>query len=418
CISVRNVNLKSRIQLLLHHFYHLFKWFLFTKILACFNLHPGPSIRTSRIPIRPTSNHGQMSLPSLVDLCIQAAARSRHWTVQRRNLERLPDHAANKLLELLVNLQGGLHGGGRGGANPLRPATLELFRWSATRVWLRGDGVTAEWLAALADFRYLDTLRLTSCKKINAAALKALILPGSSFPSSASTSTSPSASNQQLELSFCLPLEASGASAHTPDETSPRPSRPVPVAASSAATCLRHLDLSFCAQVRDDALPLLAHLTHLQSLDISGTGVQGTGLSMLTSLVGLTRLQAGGLQSVGDEAWVGLLSCLTALCHLELSGSKAGDGANDGEALLLLLAAGLPHLRHLNLDWTSLTTLPALPELQVLKMRECQLREVWWPAGQPSRMALRQLFLNRATLSGQAAVPDPESPMGLASVLR
>ncbi|GIL56875.1 hypothetical protein Vafri_12114 [Volvox africanus] len=51
-------------------------------------------------------------------------------------------------------------------------------------------------------------------------------------------------------------------------------------------------------------------------------------------------------------------------------------------------------------------------------MRECQLREVWWPAGQPSRMALRQLFLNRATLSGQAAVPDPESPMGLASVLR
>ncbi|GLI64490.1 hypothetical protein VaNZ11_007690 [Volvox africanus] len=357
-----------------------------------------------------------MSLPSLLDLCIQAAASSRHWTVQRRNLERLPDQAANKLLELLLDRQSRLQGGGRGGAGPLRPATMELFRCSATRVVLRGDAVTAEWLAALAGFRYLDTLHLTGCSKINAAALQALILSGSSLPSSTSPSTSPSASpNQPLKLGSGR--GTSDASVHAPREASP-PSRRVPVVASCAGTCLRHLDLSGSSHVRDDALPLLAHLTHLQSLNISETGVLGTGLSTLTALVGLTRLQAGGLKSVGDEAWVGLLSGLTALRHLEMWGSNAGGGANGGEQLLLLLAAGLPHLRHLNVAWASLTTLPALPELQVLDMRHCQLREVWWPAGHPSRMALRQLLLNGATLSGAAAVTDPESPMGLASLLR
>ncbi|GIL90705.1 hypothetical protein Vretifemale_18479 [Volvox reticuliferus] len=367
-----------------------------------------------------------MSLPSLVDLCIQAAASSCYWTVQRRSLERLPEDAANKLLELLLDRQGGIQGGGRGGAVPLRPASLELFRYCATRVILRGAAVTTEWLAALAGFRHLDTLHLTGCCKINAAALQALILPrsGSSLPSSP-TSIPSLATKQQLKLGSrwgASPDEGGTFSASAgPSEVSPPPSTPPRtslVIAASAATCLRHLDLSGCSQVRDDALPLLAHLTHLQSLSISETSVQGPGLSALTALTGITRLQAGGLKSVCDEAWVGLLSGLTALCHLELWGSDAGSGANGGEQLLLLLAAGLPHLRHLNAAWTPLATLPALPGLQVLDMRHCQLREVWWPAGQPSQMALRQLLLKGAILSGPAAVTDPESPMGLASLIR
>lgn len=109
-------------------------------------------------------------------------------------LQRLPEHAANALLEQLLLRQsslvhapqapggagGGSCAGGRGaagmtlaaateaavaGSHPpsLRPATLELFRHCVSRVALRGPGVVPEWLAALAGFRSVGKSVTVSC---------------------------------------------------------------------------------------------------------------------------------------------------------------------------------------------------------------------------------------------------------------
>ncbi|EFJ48222.1 hypothetical protein VOLCADRAFT_91370 [Volvox carteri f. nagariensis] len=372
-----------------------------------------------------------MAVPSLLDLCIQAAANSVHWTVQRRSLERLPEHAANELLELLLLRQSPFLGGtttakaalltggvkegrvvGRGGdrgspaaaagggSTPLRPATLELFLHSVTRVRLWGPAVTLEWLAALSGFSHLETLTLTGCSKLTAAALQPLIFASGRPPASPTLTASP--------------------------------------ALTPAATSLRHLDISGCSRLGDEALPALASLSCLLSLNITaaplpvrtfmfGYNVLGSPFLRYPCIYGpnplaVSALAGGCLQrrAVGDEAWLSLLPHLPALRHLDLWGSDAGGGPDGGEQLLLLLAAGLPLLRYLGAAWTQLSTVPALPELEFLDLRHCWLREVWWPAGQPSPLALRQLLLRGAVLSGQLAAADdpPYSPAGLACVIR
>ncbi|KAG2438828.1 hypothetical protein HXX76_005369 [Chlamydomonas incerta] len=96
------------------------------------------------------------AVPSLESLCVLSASEGAFWKVQRRSLERLPEHAANELLALLLVRQPG----------EIRPATLELFRHCVTRLELlppppagaAGQAVAAaysfgpDWAAVLAGF--------------------------------------------------------------------------------------------------------------------------------------------------------------------------------------------------------------------------------------------------------------------------
>ncbi|GFR43011.1 hypothetical protein Agub_g4011, partial [Astrephomene gubernaculifera] len=493
-----------------------------------------------------------MTVPSLLELCIEAASQTRHWTVQRRNLERLPDHAANDLLARLIARQSGHHtggtttarsgsssdstallrkksstnlarsnlarssssganhasvhasggsagGGGGGGVGALRPATLELFRHAVTRVELRGPSWGPEWLAVLAGFSHLHELRLASCSRITSAAIAQLAGGGGGGAATATTAAAaaPPPPQQQQQTTVASPASAASswrrsgrlppstpalaasASSRQPSQsptavisTSPLfhgsrsppaaappaptvpliPTTPAPAAAapalSPAAASLCHLDLGGCGRVGDAALGAVGRMGQLMSLSITETGVGGEGLAALTGLSRLTRLEAGGIQSAGNAAWCGLLPHLPRLRHLDIWGSNAGaadafsssssaasnnstkhgivssssssGGSGSGtEQFLLLLATCLPQLEQLGLAWTQLRALPALPQLKVLDMRHCQLREVWWPTGRPGGpLALRQLLLAGVELGGGAVVAGETSEWGLAGVIR
>lgn len=59
-------------------------------------------------------------------------------------MQRLPEHAANSLLALLLERQ----------ADSVSPAALELFRSSATCVALSGGSASHEHVVSLAGFRW------------------------------------------------------------------------------------------------------------------------------------------------------------------------------------------------------------------------------------------------------------------------
>ncbi|PWA80481.1 leucine-rich repeat (LRR) family protein [Artemisia annua] len=201
----------------------------------------------------------------LVRKCIEAATQSGEavetWRRQRRTLERLPSHLAEALLHRLLNRR------------LLHPSLLEVFKYSVEKVDLRGESsVDAEWMAYLGAFKYLHSLNVSDCHRINSSALWAL----------------------------------------------------------SGMSYLKELDLSRCNKFNDAGIKHLLSIRTIEKLCISETSVTTNGVILLSSLKRLSKLDLGGL-FIHDEA-LASLQVLTNLQHLDLWGS---DISNEGASILV-----------------------------------------------------------------------------------
>lgn len=194
----------------------------------------------------------------LVRLCIEAACESREsvekWRKQRRTLNSMPSPLADALLRRLFLRR------------LLFPSLLEVFKRSVEVVDLKGENnVDAEWMAYLGAFRYLRSLNLPDCHRINNSALWSLV----------------------------------------------------------GMTSLKEVDISRCAKVTDAGIRHLVSISTLQILRISETGVTADGIKLLSSLTALFVLDLGGLP-VTDTA-LSSLQALTKLEYLDLWGSNISN---------------------------------------------------------------------------------------------
>lgn len=194
----------------------------------------------------------------LVRLCIEAACESREsvekWRKQRRTLNSMPSALADALLRRLLLRR------------LLFPSLLEVFKRSVEVVDLKGENnVDAEWMAYLGAFRYLRSLNLADCHRINNSALWSLV----------------------------------------------------------GMTSLKEVDISRCAKVTDAGIRHLVSISTLQILRISETGVTADGIKLLSSLTTLFVLDLGGLP-VTDTA-LSSLQALTKLEYLDLWGSNISN---------------------------------------------------------------------------------------------
>ncbi|CAI0441162.1 unnamed protein product [Linum tenue] len=200
----------------------------------------------------------------LVVLCIEAACRSKEsiekWRRQRRTLERMPSVLADALLHRLLQRR------------LLFPSLLEVFKNSVEDVDLRGkNAVDAEWMAYLGAFRYLRSLKLADCYRINSSALWPLV----------------------------------------------------------GLTRLKEVDLSRCVKVTDVGIRHLTFISTLEVLRLSGTSPTEDGIMLLSSLRELSVLELGDLP-VTDRV-LSSLQVLRKLKHLDLWGSQI---TNKGVSLL------------------------------------------------------------------------------------
>jgi len=248
---------------------------------------------------------------TLLEICVNSAASSNYWNVQRRTLERLPEHAADSLLAALL---------ARKAINVAHQ--LELFKWSVSEVDLRGcSWVGAEHIAYLAEFIHLRRLLLARCTRLKDTALS-----------------------------------------------------PLPALSSS----LRALDLSGCPNISSRALQAVSQLVQLQHLDLSETGIRPPlPPSCLQCLTGLTCLRLGGL-AINDGV-CSEIAALTGLRELSLWSADITDACG-----LQVMLPALQHVTCLDLSWTPVTRLPALPALQVLSMQHCDIQGVLWPDQDPA----------------------------------
>lgn len=194
----------------------------------------------------------------LVRLCIEAACESREsvekWRKQRRTLNSMPSALADALLRRLLLRR------------LLFPSLLEVFKRSVEVVDLKGENnVDAEWMAYLGAFRYLRSLNLADCHRINNSALWSLV----------------------------------------------------------GMTSLKEVDISRCAKVTDAGIRHLVSISTLQILRISETGVTADGIKLLSSLTTLFVLDLGDLP-VTDTA-LSSLQALTKLEYLDLWGSNISN---------------------------------------------------------------------------------------------
>ncbi|XVF10424.1 hypothetical protein REPUB_Repub07fG0181600 [Reevesia pubescens] len=194
----------------------------------------------------------------LVRRCMEAACRSREsvekWRRQRRTLERLPSHLSQSLLRNLLRRR------------LLFPSLLEVFKYSVEEIDLRGENcVDAEWMAYLGAFRYLRSLNLADCHRINNSSIWPLV----------------------------------------------------------GMNSLKEVDLSRCVKVSDAGVRHLISISTLEKLWISETGITANGVALLSSLENLSVLDLGGLP-VTDTSFNSLLA-LTKLQYLDLWGSKISN---------------------------------------------------------------------------------------------
>jgi hypothetical protein len=114
------------------------------------------------------------------------------------------------------------------------------------------------------------------------------------------------------------------------------------VSALTAGGMLVELNLRGCGRVTDRSLPMIARLTNLTSLNLSGTSVTDAGLAHLAGLAALTDLSLA--QTALTPEGLTFLKPLTALRTLDLSGC-VGVAPMTVNPLL-----GMSELRELNLQ--------------------------------------------------------------------
>ncbi|OMP02936.1 Leucine-rich repeat, cysteine-containing subtype [Corchorus olitorius] len=285
----------------------------------------------------------------LVRRCIESACESREsvekWRRQRRTLERLPSHLSQSLLQNLLRRR------------LLFPSLLEVFKFSVEEIDLRGEShVDSEWMAYIGAFRYLRSLNLADCHRINNSALWSIV----------------------------------------------------------GMTCLKEVDLSRCIKVTDAGIRHLISISTLEKLWISETGVTASGVALLSSLKNLSVLDLGGLPVTDtalnslqvsqllpncgvnffvDRSFVKPYDALTKLQYLDLWGSKI---SNKGTMVL----QRFPKLSFLNLAWTNVTSLPNLPSLECLNMSNCTIDSIF--EGDGDKPLLVKLIFSGATITNEA----------------
>ncbi|KAG8375102.1 hypothetical protein BUALT_Bualt10G0065400 [Buddleja alternifolia] len=202
----------------------------------------------------------------LVRMCIEAATESaaavEKWRRQRRTLERMPSHLAEALLRHLLRRR------------LLFPSLLEVFKYSVEEIDLRGEScVDAEWMAYLGAFRYLRSMILADCHRLNNSALWSI----------------------------------------------------------TGMTNLKEVDLNRCSKITDAGIRHLLSVPALERLCISQTSVTAHGVAVLASLTNLLMLDLGGLpvtdsalNSLQVESCVYMLSLSLSLCRCHVSFEQSG----------------------------------------------------------------------------------------------
>ncbi|KAJ0805698.1 putative leucine-rich repeat domain superfamily [Helianthus annuus] len=186
----------------------------------------------------------------------------------------------------------------------LYPSLLEVFKYSVEKIDLRGESsVDAEWMAYLGAFQYLSSLNVSDCHRINSSALWAL----------------------------------------------------------SGMRYLKEVDLSRCSKVDDAGIKHLLSIRTIEILCISETSVTTNGVTLLSSLKRLSKLDLGGL-FITDTA-LASLQVLTNLQHLDLWGSDISNeeyldlsGNLVGDDSVTFIASVGANLKSLNLSKTRVSS--------------------------------------------------------------
>jgi hypothetical protein len=134
---------------------------------------------------------------------------------------------------------------------------------------------------------------------------------------------------------------------------------------------VRHLNLSWCAQLTDAGLAHLKDLGQLQGLELTGCKkVTDAGLALLAALTALEHLTLRWCAVITDTG-LARLKPLTALRHLDLMG--CGEVTDAGLAHM----RGFARLTHLDLTWceqitdAGLARLTKLAHLRHLSLCNC-----------------------------------------------
>ncbi|GAQ91684.1 hypothetical protein KFL_008340040 [Klebsormidium nitens] len=210
------------------------------------------------------------SVPSLIDLCIEAILSGGLWKYQRRSLERLPSPFVERLFHRLLS------------SRQLSPPLLELFQACLEEVDLSGvSAVDATWLAYVGAYTHLRSLNLAACKNVTDASLWHLL--GLS-------------SLETLSLARCSRVTFVGLRHILP------------------MTSLRSLDISETA-VSPAGVNQLGVRTALTELRVGGIAIDGTTLQRLQPLSHLRLLHAWGSALTDSAAALlpTLFPCLESL---------------------------------------------------------------------------------------------------------
>lgn len=231
-----------------------------------------------------------------------------------------------------------------------RPHQLELFANSAdtlsiTRVSPQCDLIDHSWMAYVQELRHLCSLTLEGCPRLRDGHLQGLWHAG----------------------------------AH-----------------------LTSLSLAYCAALTTSCLHSTAQLTQLQSLDITGCSSFTASLPIIHLPRTLTELRVGDLSpSFDDEAAGAIPGALPHLVKLVAWGTAV-------TSLGVQLLGFCGDLQQLDVSWTAVDLIPAIPSLQVLDMQQCTLQGTWWPSGDLSSsppINLKHLNLAQCTLGAQGSAP-------------
>ncbi|KAK9822394.1 hypothetical protein WJX74_000325 [Apatococcus lobatus] len=330
-------------------------------------------------------------IPSLERLCIKAVQESWFWKVQKRQLEHLPEHAANEIFIALFE-QGALDA-----------ISLEMFQHCVTEAYLNGNAVRSDWLAYLGRFLYLEGLQLEACLKLQDDSLSRLLplngtLSHLSLKGCRGLSGKASYHLQRLTSLTYLSLEGTCMGPPTAQRISALPQLShlnlacSPVTADctralASALSLQTLSLSGC-DIGDGEVQLLAASTSIRSLDLTWTRVTAPPLMASLTFLSLDSCylgssdhanhivpheashsvrQQGGCPVVQSDRGVALQGSLQQGClqHLELQGLQLDPTAwlRGAHGLLSLNLAGTPT------PATSLGTLSKLTALTSLNLQ-------------------------------------------------